>query len=268
MPTEFILQIDIFSPEILLLLIGTGFLIGVINTLAGSGTAISYAVFMMLGLPPSYANGSVRIGVVFQTFAASWNFYRKGFLKISKGLYISIPITVGSIVGAEIAVNINPEVFKYIIGAAVIFMVYFVIHNPEYWLKGREKKSSSKPKVWQVLIYFIIGTYGGFIHIGTGLLLLAALVIVSGYDLLYANSYKVFIVFIYTPFALLVFILNDDIHYGIGIISAIGNALGGFIASSFAMKFGVKPLRWILIFVLVVFGLYLLGALKFIFNLF
>lgn len=266
--SEYVLSYDVLSPEILLLLLGTGFLIGIINTLAGSGTAISYAVFMFLGLPPACANGTVRIGVALQTSAVSYNFFRKGFLKVKKGLFISVPIILGSIAGAEIAVNINQTIFMYIIGIAVVFMLFIVIRNPEYWLKGQEKKREAKPKFWQILIYFLIGVYGGFIHIGTGVLLLSALVLISGYDLLYANSYKVFIVSLYTPFALVVFILNDDVNYLIGLISAVGNIAGGLMASNFAIKYGVKALRWILITVLSVFGLYLLGVGEFVASLF
>ena len=108
------------------------------------------------------------------------------------------------------------------------------------------------------------GTYGGFIHIGVGIFLLAALVLVSGYDLVHANSLKVFIVFIYTPFALSVFIFSNEIHYAMGLISAIGNTAGGIIASNFALHHGTKPLRWILITVIVVFTSYLFGLFDFI----
>ena len=37
-----------------------------------------------------------------------------------------------------------------------------------------------------------------------------------GYDLVKANALKVFIVLLYSPFALIVFMLNDHVHYDIG----------------------------------------------------
>lgn len=265
---EIVLNADIWTVEIIALLVVSGFVIGVVNTLAGSGTAIGYAVFMLLGLPPSHANGTVRIGVIPQTFAASWNFYRKGILKLKSALYISVPITIGSVAGAEIAVNINQEVFKYIIGGAVIAMLFFVVYKPQRWLEGIEHKRSEKPKIWQIFIYFLIGTYGGFIHMGVGVFLLAALVLISGYDLLEANSYKVFVVLVYTPFALAVFIFNDHIHYALGLISAAGNTLGGILASKFALKHGTKALRVILIAVLSVFAAHLFGFFQFLYGLF
>lgn len=265
---DFINDIDIWSPGIIALLIGSGFLIGVVNTVAGSGTAIGYAVFMALGLPPTWANGTVRIGVLPQTFAAGLNFYKHKLLNLKNAALIALPITLGSILGAEIAVNIDQEVFKKVIGIAMIFFLFFIFFKPEKWIKGGQTNQNVKPKLWHYLLYFLIGTYGGFIHIGVGIFLLMALVTVSGYDLLHANSLKVFVVFIYTPFALAVFMINGEIFYAMGLISAIGNTLGGIFASKFAIKHGAKPLRWILMIVIIVFAGYLFGVHEFVLGLF
>ncbi len=268
MQAEFIRNIDVWSPEIIILLIVSGFLIGVINTLAGSGTAIGYAVFMWLGLPPSWANGTVRIGVIPQTFAAGLNFYKHKLLNIKNALYIAVPITIGSVSGAEIAVNINPEIFKKVIGIAMLIILFFIIFKPEKFLKGKTSQRKIKHRFWHILLYFLIGTYGGFIHVGVGIFLLIALVAVSGYDLVRANSLKVFVVFIYTPFALAIFMLNGEVHYAMGLLAAVGNTAGGILASKFAIKHGTEPLRWFLIAVIIVFTSYLFGIGQFIMSLF
>ncbi|MCD4793533.1 MAG: sulfite exporter TauE/SafE family protein [Bacteroidales bacterium] len=268
MHPDFLKDIDIWSPEIIALLIGSGFLIGVVNTVAGSGTAIGYAVFMSLGLPPSWANGTVRIGVLPQTFAAGINFYKHKLLNLKNAVLIALPITLGSILGAEIAVNIDQEVFKKVIGIAMIFFLIIIFLKPEKWIRGSKTELNIKPKFWHYLLYFLIGTYGGFIHIGVGIFLLIALVMVSGYNLVHANSLKIFVVFIYTPFALAVFMINGEIYYAIGLISAIGNTLGGIVASKFAIKHGAKPLRWILMIVIIVFTGYLFGVHRVVLSLF
>jgi len=260
MDVDFLKEIDIWSPEIIALLIGSGFLIGIINTLAGSGTAIGYAVFMALGLPPSWANGTVRIGVIPQTFAAGINFYKNKLLNIKSAFYIAIPITIGSILGAQIAISINQENFKTVIGIAMLIVLFFIFFKPEKWIKNKQTSKKINHSFWHIILYFAIGIYGGFIHIGVGIFLLLALVIVSGYNLVHANSLKVFVVFIYTPFALAVFMLNGEVHYAIGLISAIGNTLGGIFASKFAIKHGAEPLRWFLVVVIIVFTGYLFGV--------
>jgi len=260
-------QVDVWSPEILALLIVSGFAVGVINTLAGSGTAINYWLFLWLGMPPSMANGTIRIGVITQTLAASLHFYRTKILHLKDSMFVAIPITIGSIAGAEVAININPDVFKNIIGVAMLIMMFFMFYKPENWIKSHDG-SEIKNKWWHLFLYFAIGFYGGFIHIGVGIFLLAALVLASGYNLLYANSLKVFIVLIYTPFTLFVFIYNNDIHYLIGFISAVGNTLGGIVASKYAIKHGVIFLRWFLAVVIVSFSGYLFGIYQIIFDYF
>jgi len=268
MESVIINNIDIWSPGIIILLIVSGFAVGVVNTLAGSGTAISYAVFMLLGLPPSYANGSVRLGVITQTLAATMNFHKHRFLEIRKASIIGIPVTLGSVVGAEIAAKIDQDLFKIIVGIAMILMFFILFYKPEHWIVGRNHIKNSDVKWWHFILYFFIGVYGGFIHIGVGIFLLAALVLVSGYNLLHANSFKVYIVLMYSPFALGVFMFNGDIHYGMALISTIGNTLGGIIASKYAIHYGAKALRWFLLLVLIVFSSYLFGLFEFIQNLF
>ncbi len=262
MEVNFLNNINIWSPEIILLLVVSGFIIGVINTLAGSGTLIGYAVFMTLGLPPSWANGTIRIGVLPQTFAAGVNFYRNKLLNFKNAISVAIPITFGSIIGAKFAIEINQDILKYIIAIAMLGVLLMIFIKPEKWLSKNKKDFKYKYKFWHSIIYFTLGIYGGFIHIGVGIFLLVSLVLISGYDLVHANSLKVFIVFVYTPFALAVFILNGEIHYAIGLISAIGNTLGGIFASKFAIKYGAKPLKWFLVIIIISFLGYLVISSK------
>mgnify|MGYP006305544651 CR=1 FL=1 len=252
-------NINIYSWEIIAVLIFAGFLVGIVNTFAGSGTVISYSLFMLLGLPANFANGTIRLGVIMQTLAASLNFRRQNVLELKKGLILAIPTVLGSVAGARIAVEINEDLFEKIIGTVMLFMLFFIFYDPKKWIIGETEKTKKKPGIIQLCIFFLIGVYGGFIHIGVGIFLLAALVLVAGFDLVKANALKVFIVFLYSPFALAVFMFNDQIHYGMGLISAIGNIFGGLLASQFAVNWGAKFIRWFLIIIMIAFTMRLFG---------
>ncbi len=52
------------------LLVLGGIAAGVINSLAGNGSAITLTLLMGMGLSPAWANATNRIGVVFQTITA------------------------------------------------------------------------------------------------------------------------------------------------------------------------------------------------------
>ena len=248
-----LLKYDIYSPWIIVILVTAGFIVGFINTLAGSGTIISYSIFMALGLPATYANGTIRVGVIMQTFAASLTFKKGAVLDVKKGLSLGLPIVMGSIVGAQIAVQINQNIFEYFVGGVMVLMLAFLFLKPQEWIVSKEGKGTEMHYFWQFVIYFCIGIYGGFIHIGVGIFLLAALVLISGYDLLRANALKVFVVLLYSPFALAVYIYNDHIHYGLALISSVGNVFGGLIASRLAISWGTKFIHYFLIVIIILY---------------
>ena len=89
---------------------------------------------------------------------------------------------------------------------------------------------------WQLIIFFIVGFYGGFIQVGVGYFLLMSLVLGVGYDLVKANAVKNLIVFFYAIFALLVFIISGQVNYLYGLILSIGSVIGALIASYLAVK--------------------------------
>ncbi len=257
---DFFQNIEVYSPIGIIILISAGFIVGIINTFAGSGSVITYSLFMLLGLPSGAANGTLRIGVVMQTLAASLTYKNNNVLDIRKGLLLGIPTTIGSLIGAQIAISINKSIFETLVGFAVLIMLVLVFLKPDKWIKGQAGKVKSKSTYVQILIFFLIGIYGGFIHIGIGIFLLAGLVLNAGYDLVRANALKVFIVLLYSPFALAIYMYNDQVAYLMGGIAAIGNLFGGIVASKLVIKRGTKLIRYILIVVLLLFAARMFGV--------
>jgi len=244
---------------ILLAVIGIGFLAGFINTLAGSGSLLTLPLLMFLGLPANVANGTNRIAILLQNIVGIASFRQQRVLSFREGLVIGIPAAIGSIFGARIAVSLNDEIMGRTIGGLLFAMLLLIILKPDRWVK---EQAGGPPlaKWFQIVIFFIIGIYGGFIQAGVGFFLLAGLVLGTGHELVKANALKVFIVFLYTPFALVVFILNDQVDYRLGLILAIGNMLGAFVGSRVAVKWGAKAVRYFLIIALAFASLKLLGV--------
>lgn len=243
-------------------LITSGLLVGFINTLAGGGTIISISLFLFLGLPASVANGTNRIAVFFQTLVSTASFKKQKVLDTRKGLLLGIPTIIGSIIGAEIAVDINEKLFEQAIGVIMLIMLLFIIYKPQTWLKGKAELMNRKISVFQILIFFLIGLYGGFIHVGVGYFILAGLVLNAGYDLVKANALKVFLVLLYAPFTLIVFIYNKQINYEYGLIHAIGNIAGAFIASRFAVSWGANFVRWVIIIIILITSAQMFGIIN------
>ena len=125
-----------------------------------------------------------------------------------------------------------------------------------------------RPGLLQILIFFAIGIEGGFIRAGVGIFLLACLVLSVGYDLARANAVKVVIILCFTVSALIVFVLNDQVWWGMGFLLAIGNSVGGWVAAQMAVERGAVFVRWLLIGVIIVSAAGLLGVFEYISRLF
>lgn len=246
------------------ILIIAGILAGFINTLAGSGSLITLPLLMFMGLPANIANATNRIGIFLQSAVGAVSFRQSKVFEYKEGIWLAIPATVGSLVGAIAAVNLNSRIMESIIGALLLIMFFVVLYKPEKWIKEKSGTIDGRPRIWQILTFFLIGLYGGFIQAGVGFILLAGLVFGAGLNLTKANALKVFIVFVYTSVALIVFIINQQINYLAGFILAFGSMIGAYIASKVALKSGPKIVRIILLIILLLSALKYIGAVDFI----
>jgi uncharacterized membrane protein YfcA len=242
------------------LAIGAGFACGYINTLAGSGSLITLPLLIFLGLPANIANGTNRIAILLQNAVASRSFHTQRVLDLRGGLMLSIPAVVGSLIGAQIAVNLDALTMQRAIAGLMIFMVIVMAVRPQRWLQGRPDAMGHGPSWKQALVFFAIGIYGGFIQAGVGIFLLAGLVLDAGYDLVRANAVKVLITLCLTATALIVFVLNGEVEWGIGLIVGVGTMLGAWVAARMAVKRGAIFIHRLLIVVVVLSAVQLLGG--------
>jgi uncharacterized membrane protein YfcA len=240
-------------------LIVSGVLVGFINTLAGGGSIVSLSILMFLGLPANIANGTNRIAILGQTLTGVASFKQQKVLDFRKGIILAIPAIIGSLVGAWIAVDINEKIFEIAVAIIMIFMLFFILYKPDKLLYGRKELIEKKTGFTQILIFFLIGVYGGFIQVGVGYFLLAGIVIGAGYDLVKANAIKVLIVLLYTPFALIIFILDNQINWKYGLVLTIGTFIGAFVASRLAVSKGVNFVRWVIVIVILLTSAHLFG---------
>jgi uncharacterized membrane protein YfcA len=242
------------------LVILAGFIAGFINTLAGSGSLVTLPLLIFMGLPANVANGTNRIGILLQNVVGVGSFGKNEALDVRGMLWLGIPAAIGSVIGAQIAVNLDETLMERTIGVIMVVMLFIILLRPKRWLQGTLTKMEGRPTVLQFVIFFFIGVYGGFIQAGVGIFLLAGLVIGAGYDLVRANAVKVGIVLFFTIFALAVFIKNSQVDFQVGFILAIGSMLGAWVGAKVAVEKGAVWVRRLLILVIIVSAANLLGV--------
>ncbi|HZF28614.1 MAG TPA: sulfite exporter TauE/SafE family protein [Gammaproteobacteria bacterium] len=228
----------------------TGFAAGFINTLAGSGSLITLPILILLGLPATVANGTNRVGVLLQNAVAVATFRRSGVLDAANTWKLVVPAVAGSALGAALAVDLDEALLRRIIGALMIAMLAVMLLKPERWL---DEHATGRPaRLWvEVPLFFVLGVYGGFIQAGVGIFLIAGLVLAAGFNVLRANALKNLINLLTTAAALVVFVINDQVDWRVGLLLAVGQAAGAWVAARMAVKRGAPFVRWAVIGIVV-----------------
>ncbi len=250
------------------LVILAGFIAGFINTLAGSGSLVTLPLLIFTGLPANVANGTNRVGILFQNIVGTTSFKKQDALDTRGVLYLGIPAVIGSVIGAQIAVSLNEEVMRLTIGVIMVIMLFVILLRPKRWLQGQLTVLEGRPTLFQFILFFFVGIYGGFIQAGVGVFLLASLVLGVGYDLVRANAVKVGIILFFTIFALAVFMKNGQVNWPLGLILSIGNMLGAWVGTKVAVEKGAIWVRRLLIAVVIISASKLLGIFDLIGQLF
>ena len=230
------------SPYHLLLLVPIGTVAGFINVVAGGGSLITLPVLMLLGMSAATANGTNRVALVGQNLVAMFNFYRKGFRDLKLGLLLGLPAIVGAVLGARIAIRVDDLLFRRILSGVMLLVLAGILFKR----KSTAEKPQSEPLRWpplQLVLFLLIGIYGGFIQAGVGYLLIFALSVVGNLSLVRTNSIKVIVVGLYMVPSLAVFVVSDRVQWLPGLVLTAGNSLGGWLGSTFSVKRGDRWIR-------------------------
>lgn len=231
-------------------LIIIGVFAGALNTLAGGGSLITLPFLIFLGLPPSVANGTNRIAILFQTASAVTGFRSKGINTFPFSLYIGASAFVGSIIGTQIAIDIKGDTFNKILSIIMIVVVLLIVFKKKNLdIQNLSERTTGKHLWLSVVAFFFVGIYGGFINAGIGFIMLLILPMINRLSLVKANATKVTVAFIYTTIAVVLFVLNDKINWKYGLILAIGNSTGAWLASRYSVKKGDGFIRIVLLVV-------------------
>lgn len=241
----------------IIILFAVGAVAAFINVNAGGGSSLTLPALIFLGLDPSVANGTNRVAILFQNVSAVYAFKKEKFYELKNSLILSALTLPGAIAGAIIAVKISDDLFEKILAVVMIFIIITML-LPK---KKTDKTKSDFTIDWKItLSMIVVGFYGAFIQVGVGFLLMASFQYLMKLDLIRVNMHKVFVVFVFTIPALIVFIFTDNINWYYGLTLAAGNVVGGWWGAKLSVKKGEKLIKFILIIAILIMALKLLNV--------
>jgi uncharacterized membrane protein YfcA len=240
----------------MLLLYAVGVVAGVLNVMAGGGSAITLPMLIFLGLDSPLANGTNRLAVFIQCIATVISFRREKYSDLKTSMRLAACALPGAVLGAVAAVKMDSLLFQKVLGIFILVMVATVLIPTSGKDRRQAGESSGGWRIYPVRLG--IGFLGGLHQVGIGFFMIAALRHLMNMDLVRINMHKAAVFFIYTIPAMAVFALTGNIDWTLGFVLAAGNATGGWWAAKISVRRGEKVIRIVLVIAMAIMAIKLL----------
>lgn len=203
---------------------------GLINSVVGSGTLVTFPTLVWLGVPPITANISNNIGLVPGAVTAYFG-TRKQMRSSSVLLRRLVPWSaLGGIGGAVLLVMLPEKVFRGIIPIFILAGVVLVLMAPRI---AKIQRSAPVPLSLLAGLVLVAGVYGGYFGAAQGIILIGVLHGIGALAIHESNAVKNALIAVVNGIATLIFLFSRHIDWAIVGVIAIGSTIGALIGSRF-----------------------------------
>jgi uncharacterized protein len=232
---------------------GAAFLAGVINSLAGGGTLLTFPTLVWLGLNSITANATSTVALCAFAVGGAYG-YRKEIAHVERSMwYVGIPGLFGGLAGAILLRMTPSSVFDKLVPYLILFAtILFMAQEPVQRLLKTSNPEAHKSQSWLIgagVFQLFVGIYGGYFGAGIGILMLAALSILGMQDIHQMNGLKSVFAGALNVVAALYFIQQKMVYWPDVGIMAFASIIGGFVGAGAARKIGRAAVRKVVILV-------------------
>jgi uncharacterized membrane protein YfcA len=249
------LQMDAITLDLprILALVLAGCIAGIMNSVAGGGTLVTFPTLVFVGLPSVIANATSTIALLPAALSSAAG-YRNRIRSVARWLKIFAPVSLaGGLVGGILLVQTPSKVFDklvpwLILFATLLFVTQSFVSRTYGGPKVRRHESSASRRwlIGAALFQFLVAIYGGYFGAGIGILMLASLGILGFEDVHEMNSLKVILGFLINVVAAFYFIASGLVRWPSATVMMIGTILGGYTGAHVAQRLPQKQVKGVI----------------------
>ena len=240
------------------LLASASFVAGIINSIAGGGSFLTFPALVFTGVPTIAANATSAVAVFPGYLSGALGFAKelKEYPKSKFLLLITLSIMGG--IGGSLLLLITPaSVFSYIIPWLLGFATLLFAFG-DFVAKWAKKNSNSNGFLGN-LTTLIVCIYGGYFNGGLGIILLALFSTLGMRDIHLMNGLKNIMSFALSAASVVTFAIAGIVFWQQAIIMMIAATIGGYFGVVVARKLSKDTIRMIIVIIglimTVIFGI-------------
>src|SRR5215510_6352591 len=178
-----------------LLLFGAAMMAGIINSVAGGGTLVTFPALIWSGRPEIIANATSAFALVPGAWSSAYGYRGETLKAPRKFLYLLIPSVVGGVIGAVLLKRTPPATFAslvpfLILFATVLFMLQGTIQRRLRSEASAHHEAPTSSIVGAGFYQFLVAVYGAYFGAGIGILMLGVRGVMGLSDIHQMNALK------------------------------------------------------------------------------
>jgi uncharacterized protein len=234
-----------------LVILVAGVWAGLINTVVGSGTLVTFPVLLALGYPPLTANVSNGLGLVPGSLSGAIGYRRELTGLRGRVVRLAVASALGALLGAVLLLWLPQSAFDAVVPVLVGLAVVLVIAQPFLTRRLAARRGGSRTRVGPGLVAGVFGTgiYGGYFGAAQGVLLLALLGIGLDDDLQRHNAVKNVLATVANLVSGVVFAIVAPISWPVVVLIAAGSTVGGIVGARVGRALPPVVLRAVIVVV-------------------
>lgn len=246
------------------MLFGAAAVAGMINSVAGGGSFVSFPALLLAGMPPIAANAT-NATALWPGSLASVGAYRSE-LRQQRGEMrrLSIVSLIGGLIGALLLLRTREALFAQLVPYLLLIATLIFVASPWLTRLARQVGTNHSGGKWQrsaVLgLYFLVAIYGGFFGAGLGILMLATLALLGQENIHEMNALKTLQASIVNGIAVITFVLARIVEWPVAVVMIAGAIVGGYGGAAIARQIKPRYVRWLVIVISVSLTIYFFVA--------
>ena len=224
------------------LLFVSGLAAGVMNSIAGGGTIITFPALIFSGIPSIVANATSTLALLPGTVAGVAG-YRQSLPAVVRWIKLFAPVSLaGGLLGSILLTRTPAPLFDRLVPFLILFATaLFTTRALFVRLLKLEARGSAHAhsRGWlagAMAFQFAVSVYGGYFGAGIGILMLATLGLLGFDDIHEMNAVKGVLGFLINAVAAAYFVCAGLVSWGPAAIVATGAMIGGFSGAHLAQK--------------------------------
>ena len=234
-----------------LVLCASSMLAGIVNSIAGGGTLLTFPALVWT-LGTSVGANATSTTVLFPgSLAAVWGYRRE--LKDQRKWIIPllIPSLIGGFLGSWLVVSQPEKVFEQLVPWLILLATVLFLSQPllTRWTGIGKPHQQPSPVVFAGIIFFqfLVALYGGYFGAGIGILMLSSLALMGVEDIHRMNALKSLLASAINGMSVLLFIIYDKVSWKFTIPMIVAAIAGGFLGASVARRLNKNLVRYAVI---------------------